>query len=103
MMELTLTSTGMSPSGFKQAAASAGDPSHARLREVFDDFVGQTFYGQMLASLRNTVQEPAYFHGGQAEEIFQSQLDRVLAEKLSDASAHQFTQPMFDLFTMWRK
>lgn len=76
---------------------------NTRLRDAFDDFVGQTFYGQLLASLRNTVEKPAYFHGGRAEEIFQSQLDQVLSEKLSDSAAHQFTQPMFDLFNQYRK
>lgn len=73
------------------------------LREAFDDFVGQTFFGQMLSAMRKTVEKPAYFHGGRAEEVFQSQLDQVLAEKMGEASASQFTQPMFELFTMSRR
>jgi hypothetical protein len=73
------------------------------LREAFDDFVGQTFYSQMLSAMRKTVDKPAYFHGGQAEEVFQSQLDQTFAERLADATAQQFTGPMFDLFTMSRR
>ena len=37
------------------------------LREKFTQFVGETFYGQMIKSMRSTVGKPAYFHGGQAE------------------------------------
>jgi peptidoglycan hydrolase FlgJ len=73
------------------------------LREAFDDFVGQTFYSQMLSAMRKTVDKPAYFHGGHAEEAFQAQLDQTLAETLADATAEQFTGPMFDLFTLPRR
>ncbi len=71
-------------------------------REAFDSFVGQTFYGQMLKSLRSTVGKPAYFHGGRAEEIFREQLDQVLAERFTEVSADQFTGPMFELFSLNR-
>lgn len=67
-------------------------------QEAFRDFVGQTLFGQMLKSMRSTVGESAYFNGGQTEEIFQQQLDQVLVEEISDASAAQVADPMFDLF-----
>ena len=73
------------------------------LREAFDAFVGETFFGQMLKAMRKTVGKPAYFHGGRAEEIFTQQLDQVLAEKLTAASASQFSGPMFELFAMQRR
>lgn len=82
----TLTST----SG---AAAPPG-----QLREKFDQFVGESMFGQMLKSMRESVGKPAYFHGGRAEEVFQSQLDQLLVEKISDASAEQISEPMFKLF-----
>lgn len=72
------------------------------VRKQFDTFVGETFYGQMLSSMRKTVGKSAYFDGGQAEEIFRGQLDQILAGELSKASAHQLTGPMFDLFMMNR-
>ncbi len=78
------------------------DPEQRRLREVFDQAMGQTLFGQMLKSMRRTVGKPAYFHGGRAEEIFQQQLDQVLAEKLSRASGPALTDPMFELFTLQR-
>jgi Rod binding domain-containing protein len=73
------------------------------LRETFDSVIGQTLFGQMLRSMRKTVHKPAYFHGGRAEEVFQQQLDQVLAEKISQASAARFTEPMYELFTLGRK
>jgi hypothetical protein len=83
-----------------QAVASQ---DRAELRAAFDSFVGETFYGQMLSSMRKTVGKPAYFHGGQAEEIFRSQLDQTLAGKLADSTAEQFTGPMFELFSLTRR
>lgn len=74
-----------------------------KFREAFDDFVGQTFYTQLLSQMRKTVDKPAYFHGGQGEEIFQGQLDQVLAEELSAATADQFSGPMFDLVMLGRQ
>ena len=73
------------------------------LRKAFDSFVGQTFFGQMLQSMRKSVGKTAYFNGGRAEEIFQQQLDSVMAEKMSSASADQFSGPMFELFNLQRK
>ena len=74
-------------------------PPSGQLRQAFDQFVGETFFTQMLKSMRKSVGKPAYFHGGRAEEMFQSQLDQVLAEKMTAASAEQFTGPMFEQFT----
>jgi hypothetical protein len=74
-----------------------------KTREAFQSFAGQTLFGQMLAAMRKTVGKPAYFHGGRAEEIFRQQLDQVLAEKLSDAAAEQFSEPMYQLFVLNRR
>lgn len=74
-------------------------PPRGELREKFDQFVGESLFGQMLKSMRKTVGKPAYFHGGHAEETFQSQLDQMLVEKISAASAEQISGPMYELFT----
>ena len=81
-------------------SGSAQDP---KLRKAFDAFVGETLFAQALKSMRKTVDKPAYFHGGQAEEIFQQQLDQVLAEKLSHSSGDKVSGPMFELFTLQRR
>ncbi len=72
-------------------------------REAFDKFVGGTFYGQMLGAMQKTIGKPAYFHGGQAEEVFRSQLNQILADKMAEASADTFTGPMFELFSLNRQ
>ena len=82
---------------------SSAAPENPELRKAFDSFVGETFYGQMLKSMRKTVEKPAYFHGGRAEEIFTQQLDQVLAKKLSESSADKLSGPMYALFTAARK
>jgi hypothetical protein len=68
------------------------------LREAFNDFVGQTFFGELVKQMRATVKKPAFFHGGMGEDIFQSQLDQILVERISDASAKTFSDPMYQLF-----
>jgi peptidoglycan hydrolase FlgJ len=72
------------------------------LREAFRDFVGQTLFGQMMSSMRSTVGKPAYFHGGRAEEIFSEQLDRVMVEQITEASASTVADPMFEIFNLQR-
>lgn len=94
------TSSASGPAPPPQREEAAENPE---LREAFQDFVGQTFFGQMLDAMRKTVDKPAYLHGGRAEEVFQGQLDQVLAETLSDASAESFTGPMYELFTLQRR
>jgi len=73
-----------------------------QLREAFDQFVGEAFYGQLLASMRKGVGKPAYFHGGRAEEVFRGQLDQQLAKDMTEAGASHLTDSMYQLFTLGR-
>jgi peptidoglycan hydrolase FlgJ len=66
------------------------------LKATFTQFVGETFYSQMIKSMRSTVGEAAYFNGGQGEKVFQGQLDQQLAQELTAASASKFAEPMFE-------
>ena len=81
--------------------ASHGETSE--LKEKFTEFVGQTLFGSMLASMRKTLGKPAYMHGGRTEEVFQQQLDQVIVEDLTEASADSIASPMFDLFKMQKR
>ncbi len=67
------------------------------IRGAFTKFVGATLFGQMLAAMRKTQDPPAYMHGGRAEEIFQQQFDQHLADRMTEASADQLANPMFEL------
>ena len=89
----------------KQPEQNATVPSAKtdELKETFQDFVGQTLFAQMLKAMRSTQQPSKYFHGGRAEEIFQGQLDQILTEEISDASASTIAEPMYDLFMLRRQ
>lgn len=82
---------------------SPGNADRAELREAFESFVGQTLFGQLLSAMRKTVGKPAYFHGGRAEEIFQQQLDQVIAEKIAETSSEKLAEPMMELFLLERQ
>ncbi len=90
------------PSGQLTGQVISGQVHEEGLREAFNDFVGQTLFGQMLASMRSSQQKPAYLHGGRAEEIFQGQLDQLLTEELAKSSASSVADPMFELFLLQR-
>lgn len=78
------------------------DPPADETQEAFTDFVGQTLFGSMLESMRKSVGKPAYLHGGRTEEVFQKQMDQLIVEDLTDASAASIADPMFQLFQMNR-
>lgn len=82
--------------------ANAETSQRPTLKQAFSDFVGQTFFSELIKSYRSTQQPAAYFNGGRAEKIFQGQLDQVLAENLSERSAEKFADPMFEQFMLRR-
>jgi len=93
-----LTMTQMSSPAIEPKSLGSGEDG--QVRETFENVLGEMLFGQMLKAMRKTVGKPAYFHGGRAEEVFSQQLDRVLAEKISHASADKFVGPMYELWTV---
>jgi peptidoglycan hydrolase FlgJ len=77
------------------ASASEQLESAQEVRDTFRKFVGEAFFGQMMKAMRSTQGKPAYFHGGRGEEVFQSQLDQVMSEHMTEASADTIADPMF--------
>jgi peptidoglycan hydrolase FlgJ len=95
-MEINMSNlNGIKP--LRSAAASAQQQIEGaeEVRDAFRQFVGEAFFGQMLKSMRSTQGKPAYFHGGHGEEVFQSQLDQIMSEKMTEASADTIADPMF--------
>ncbi|MCC6510521.1 MAG: rod-binding protein [Pirellulaceae bacterium] len=91
------------PSAFTERAGLAGNSgAEEPLREKFQEFVGQTFFSELIKSLRTSQKGAAYFNGGRAEEIFQGQFDQMMTEHLSEASAQTIADPMFELFQLGR-
>lgn len=80
-------------SGVQTADQQVADAKE--VRKAFQTFVGEAFFGQMLKAMRSTLDKPAYFHGGQAEEVFRGQLDQTLAQTMTEASADKIADPMF--------
>jgi Rod binding domain-containing protein len=71
---------------------------NTELEPTFKRVVGNVFYGQLLKSMRQGAGKPAYIHGGQAEDLFQSQLDQVLVEKLSGHEGGPWMDELFQQF-----
>jgi Rod binding domain-containing protein len=72
--------------------------ANLEVKEKFQEFVAGTFYSQMLKSLHKTHDKPAYFHGGQTEEIFQSHLDQQVASDLAKNNGAGFSDSLFEAF-----
>jgi len=79
-------------------AGGAGDNSVEKardLKQAFTQFVGETFYGEMFKAMRSGAGEPAYFHGGMAEEQFQSRLDQQRSQDLAASEGNRFAEGLF--------
>ena len=75
----------------------------AEAKETFQEILGELLFGQLLKSMRRTVDKPAYFHGGRGEEVFTQQFDQVLAQKMSRSAGEQFLGPMYELWSAGRR
>ena len=71
----------------------------SELKEKFQEFVAGTFYQQMFKAMRSAQGKPAYFHGGQAEEMFQSQLDQQISTDLAKKEGGRFSDALFSSFS----
>ncbi len=89
--------------GAKPKTPPAKAADNPALRKAFDQFVNETFYGQMLQAMRKSQGKPAYFNGGRAEEVFTQQLDQALTQTLAETSGGKLSGPMYQLFTQQRK
>ena len=54
----------------------------SKLKQAADEIVGSVFYGTMLRQLRSSTMKGKYGHGGRGEEVFQAQLDQILAKEM---------------------
>lgn len=80
--------------GLRPTATPPGD-----LKHTFQKTTGELFFGQLVKALRQTAGKPAYLHGGQAEELFQSQLDQTLVEHMAESHGGPFVE---DLYRQYR-
>ena len=85
----------------ERSVAEERDP--AELDKAFNQFVGESLYGQLMKTLRESTGEVPYFNGGRAEKMFQAQLDQKITQRLAEESGHELTGPMLDLFHLQMK
>ena len=67
-------------------------------KSTFQDFVAGTFYKEMLKSLHKMHSKPAYFYGGNAEKVFQGQLDQQIGEDLARSHGSQLSDGLYEAF-----
>ena len=79
-------------------APAAGTTSPTELKPTFQKAVAGMLFGQMMKAMRSTVGKPAYLHGGQAEEIFQAQLDQTFVEQLAEDNGGAFIKGLYEQF-----
>jgi peptidoglycan hydrolase FlgJ len=98
---MTIQSTSADPRLLQSTSATHAPRLSGRdtpeLKEAFTDFVGQTFFGELVKQMRATLHKSAFFHGGMGEDMFQSQLDQHLVERMSETSGRTFSDPMYQL------
>ena len=87
----------MTISAINQSSTRRNGHDTPELKQAFTDFVGQTFFGELMKQMRSTLDKPAFFHGGMGEDIFQSQLDNIIVERISENSASSVSDPMYRL------
>lgn len=78
-----------------QPSAVGGDE---KLQQTFQETVAGLFFGELVKSLRSTVGEPAYLHGGQAERMFESQMDQYLVEDLAQSTGQGLVGDLYRQF-----
>lgn len=81
--------------GVTGGTVEAGEKRDNELRRRVDEFVGMTFYGTLLRTMRNSSMKGPYGHGGRGEEIFTGQLDTILAQRMGQASGSSLNEAVY--------
>ena len=76
--------------------SSPKPPEQPELRQAVDQLVGNVFYGAMLRSLRASTVKGEYGHGGRGEEVFQAQLDQIIAERAGQAQRYSLNHAIYE-------
>jgi Rod binding domain-containing protein len=61
--------------------------NHDKLVKTARIWVAQTFFGEMLKQMHNSPFKSEMFEGGRGGQVFQSQLDQKLAERMTRSHA----------------
>ncbi|GJM24654.1 MAG: hypothetical protein DHS20C16_10690 [Phycisphaerae bacterium] len=70
----------------------------SRLKQASDEIVGSVFYGTMLRQLRSSTMKGKYGHGGRGEEVFQAQMDQILAKEMGRSKNGNLSEAIVDRY-----
>ncbi|MFO1019132.1 MAG: rod-binding protein [Planctomycetales bacterium] len=105
-IKLTSAQPGISLNAAQAANGIALDtpqgPKPTEVKEKFQDFIAGTFFKQMLKAMRSSQKKPAYFHGGEAEETFQAQMDDIMSQNLAKSHGGAIADPLFKVYQQQR-
>ena len=73
--------------------------AHGKLREAINQVIGSVFFGPMLRTARSSSLKGSFGHGGRGEEIFQGQLDQMMAERAGEATRFELADVLFNRFS----
>lgn len=93
----TLQAAGVSEKPALDMASKQAE-SVEEMKSVFQEFVAGTFYSTMLKSMHAMHDKPAFMHGGQAEEMFQNQLDQHITRDLAAEHGEDLVTPLLPAF-----
>lgn len=77
-------------------------PQPSEVKDKFQDFVAGTFFKQMMKAMRSSQKKPAYFHGGQAEDMFKGQMDDIMTSNLAKSHGAAISDPLFKVYEQQR-
>ena len=90
-------SSSLPTTGVDASPKSAAPDKQAQ--DKFQEFVAGSFYKLMLKSLRSAQKPSKYFNGGQAEKVFQGQLDEQFTDKMAKKNGGTISNPLYPAFT----
>ncbi|MBN1903844.1 MAG: peptidoglycan DD-metalloendopeptidase family protein [Deltaproteobacteria bacterium] len=77
------------------SAIKTADQKDAKLKKACVDFEAVFTY-EMLKSMRKSIEKGDLFHGGQAEEIYESMLDQELSQNIAGKSSNSISEILYN-------
>jgi len=77
------------------SALKIADQKDAKLKKACIDFEALFTY-EMLKSMRKSIEKCDLFHGGQAEEIYESMLDQELSQNMAGKGSNSISETLYN-------
>jgi murein DD-endopeptidase MepM/ murein hydrolase activator NlpD len=77
------------------SAIKAADQKDAKLKKACRDFEALFTY-EMLKSMRKSIEKCDLFHGGQAEEVYESMLDQELSQNMAGKGSNSISEILYN-------